>query len=148
MSSGNDDGWGRVRPRLEDLRFDDDDDDRLRDQGNGHRAPVGNDEGSDEGEETNAAMQVEATTTANPLRDDILPGMEGVPSSELYQTFNTDGYKGDLNEYYTFWDNGIQHDKKFTCIFTSPLTGEHFACGRLENVKGGIAVIGSTYWCE
>ena len=43
----------------------------------------------------------------------------------------------DVKPYYTIWnniqENTMSHDMKFTCIFTCPVTGEHFGCGHYLN---------------
>ena len=71
-----------------------------------------------------SAMQVEdAAIPSSRPRDHVLPGFDGVPRGELNQKFVNGGYKGDINQYYTLWDNdGLPHEKKFTCIFTCPLS--------------------------
>lgn len=57
------------------------------------------------------------------------------PRAELYQYYV--GEKGlaasqaqKLKDYYTTWaDDSKSHQARFTCVFTCPLTGEHFASG-------------------
>ncbi|KAL7549507.1 hypothetical protein ACHAWF_012772, partial [Thalassiosira exigua] len=58
------------------------------------------------------------------------------PRAELYQWYIKKGglttEEGQMiKDYFTTWDDKEKpHKTKFTCIFTCPLTGEHFACGR------------------
>mmetsp|Transcript_16583 Transcript_16583/g.33565 ORF Transcript_16583/g.33565 Transcript_16583/m.33565 type:complete len:348 (+) Transcript_16583:1-1044(+) len=55
----------------------------------------------------------------------------------------------ELKKYYATWydvhHNPKPHDKKFTSVFTCPLTGERFACGYWEN-DGDIFAEGRVFW--
>jgi len=63
---------------------------------------------------------------------------EGAPRAELHQYYIkkglTSAHAQKLKDYFTTWTNGAKsHELKFTCIFTCPMTGEHFACGSWMN---------------
>jgi len=70
------------------------------------------------------------------------------PRAELYQYY----VKGKglavslaqkLKDRYTTWsDDAKSHEVKFTCVFTCPLTGEHFACGSWSNDGAEVADVG------
>jgi hypothetical protein len=56
------------------------------------------------------------------------------PRAELYQYYINEGLTteqaSELKDYYTVWTNGaLPHEKKFSCIFTCPISGEHFPAG-------------------
>lgn len=130
-------GWGRVRPKFGDLPFSWDG------PADGDRA------GPNDGELREGlalAMETPAERRVALPREYVLPGYEGVPCGELNQVMRNMGHTGDINRYYTLWSNGSERQKKFTCVFTSPLTGEHFACGLWTNNKGGVIHEESTYW--
>jgi len=83
----------------------------------------------------------------NPLRDRVLPGYDGAPCGELNQKLLG---CGDANRYYTLWDNTTGKSSppsqtKFTCVFTCPWTGEHFACGHWKT-EGVMVDESTTYW--
>lgn len=49
---------------------------------------------------------------------------------------------------YTIWhNNGLPHEKKYTCVFSCPATGERFACGNWEHSKEVIAE-GHVFWYQ
>ena len=131
-----DEGWGRVRPKFGDLPCSWD-----------GPAEGGPHEG---GRRDGAAGAAEAPAGRRvaPPREYVLPGYEGAPCGELHQVMKNEGYAGDINQYYTLWSTGPEHQKKFTCVFTSPLTGERFACGRWTKHKGEVVREDSTYGCE
>jgi hypothetical protein len=54
-----------------------------------------------------------------------------VPRAELYQFYIKKGFTSEqaseLKDFYTVWTNdSLPHEKKFTCVFTCPISGEHF----------------------
>lgn len=75
------------------------------------------------------------------------------PKQELNELYTAMGLNAsqiaELKNYYATWydahHNPKPHEKKFTCVFTCPLTGERFACGYWEN-DGGIVAEGSIFW--
>jgi hypothetical protein len=64
------------------------------------------------------------------------------PRAELYQYYSqekslTSAQCQQLKDYFTTWTNGAKsHELEFTCVFTCPLTGEHFVCGNWNNDRG------------
>ena len=68
--------------------------------------------------------------------------VELVPRAELHQFYIKEGLSNGqaqtLKSYFTTWTNGAKsHELKFTCIFTCPVTGEHFACGDWRTAGSG-----------
>ena len=159
---GDDDiGWGRPRPKFEDLLpsspdQSDDDDVHFLDFWEVENNMVDGDgeERSDEHRPSwrpmnnifameNNAEPIERVT---PLREEPLPGLVGAPLGELNQSYVNEGFTKPLKQYYTVWSNdGKPHELKFTCIFTCPITGEHFAAGNWEDDKD-ITVVDGVYW--
>ena len=92
---------------------------------------------------------------AAPLDDARRIDAGGVaPRAELHRYYVkerrlTSARAQELKDYYTTWTNDAKsHESKFTCIFTCPLTGEHFACGDWSNNGGAGAVDAEdeTFW--
>lgn len=83
-----------------------------------------------------------------------LPGYnESTPQGELICNYaSRDGLNQNqiqqIKNHYTVWSNGDKpHLAKFTCIFSCPVTGEHFASGNWESEKGvSIACIIDGVW--
>eukprot|EP00804_Cyclotella_cryptica_P027088 CCRYP_013621-RA/>CCRYP_013621-RA protein AED:0.37 eAED:0.37 QI:407/1/1/1/1/1/3/65/430 len=94
----------------------------------------------------------ESARPCQPPTDHVLPGMDGVPISELNQTYTIRGLTSAQiqllkKKYYTVFDNNeLPHDKLFTAIFTCPLTGEHFASGELGGTGEDAVKVGDIYW--
>lgn len=69
--------------------------------------------------------------------------------NEAYIMMGCQSQINDLKQCYTTWydehHNPKPHEKKFTCIFTCPITGEHFACGYWDN-GGSIISEGGVFW--
>ena len=64
------------------------------------------------------------------------------PRAELHQFYIKKGLSNEqtqtLKSYFTTWTNGAKsHELKFTCIFTCPVTGEHFASGDWRTAGSG-----------
>lgn len=71
------------------------------------------------------------------------------PKSELYQFYIEKGLTveqaSDMNDFYTVLENNDSpYGKKFTSIFTCPISGEHFLAGYLEG--GEVLSDGHAYW--
>jgi hypothetical protein len=85
------------------------------------------------------------------LVDHPLAAYDGAPNGELTQTYSNEGWleQGQLQllkEFYTTWSNGEKSPKtRFTCVFTCPNTGEHFAAGNWKNKKG-VTIVDGTHW--
>jgi hypothetical protein len=82
--------------------------------------------------------------------DEVLPGTEGAPRAELYQSYLkrgfTTGQAQELKHFFTVWtDDALPHEKKFTCIFTCPIDGEHFASGNW-NHGGEVVQKDGVFW--
>eukprot|EP00956_Cyclotella_meneghiniana_P045504 scaffold372109_cov83-Cyclotella_meneghiniana.AAC.1 len=72
------------------------------------------------------------------------------PKAELYQFYIEKGLNqkqaSDINNFYTVLENNASsHDKKFTSIFTCPITGEHFLAGHWKE-GGEVLSVGHAYW--
>lgn len=89
----------------------------------------------------------ESTSRVAPLIDFPLHPYEGAPCGELNQTYVNQGCTASLkNNYYTSWDNGkTSPHTLYSCIFTCPVTGEHFAAGNWENEKA-VTIIDGVCW--
>jgi len=132
----NDDGWGRPRPNFADLtpstpNHSDDND---------GREPM--DYTHMEDPQHSQGQRVIA------LKDYPLTGYDGVPIGELNQTYASRGFLN-LKKFYTTWSSGEKASMKFICIFTCPVTGEHFASGRWKNEKGVTVIVENgveSYW--
>jgi hypothetical protein len=82
--------------------------------------------------------------------------VEPAPRAELYQFYIDKGLSNPqvqkLKSYFTTWANGAKsHELRFTCVFTCPLTGEHFASGNWRTASGGPDIVSDfpccqTYW--
>ena len=88
--------------------------------------------------------------SSEPLQSDLKEGSVA-PRAELYQYYIEKGLANEeaqrLKDYFTTWSNDAKsHELKFTSIFTCPITGEHFACGKLKNGGGEVIVEDKTYW--
>ena len=72
------------------------------------------------------------------LKKVTAPTSGAAPRAELYQYYSqkkgfTSAQSQRLKDYFTIWTNGAKsHELEFTCVFTCPITGEHFACGNLD----------------
>ena len=148
-------GWGRPRPKFEDLlpsspdQSDDDvhlENNMMADGGVGERIvehrsswrPMNNIFAMDYN-----AEPIERVTA---LIDEPLHGYVGAPLGELNQSYVNEGFTNPLKEYYTVWSNDEKHHElKYTCIFTCPITGEHFAAGNWEEDKS-VTVVDGVYW--
>jgi hypothetical protein len=85
-------------------------------------------------------MSVQADSEVNPFpeqnNDFHLPGAIPLVASSPKQTLH--GYYGKMkgkvpitkNDYFTWHNGGPDHDRRFTCIFLCPVTGEWFPSGR------------------
>jgi hypothetical protein len=107
--------WGRPRPKFSDLSPPSDD---------------GDDGGVEPIDSLTALM---STTRVAPLVDYPLSGCDGTPCAELQQTYVDGGFTGSLKNFYTSYDNGMKSpEKRFTCIFTCPISWENFASGNMK----------------
>ena len=84
-----------------------------------------------------------------PDAESIAAAASASPKSELYQFYIEKGLTveqaSDINDFYTVLENNASpHDKKFTSIFTCPISGEHFLAGYLEG--GEVLSDGHAYW--
>lgn len=89
-------------------------------------------------------------------RQEDSPATLLAPRAELYQFYMKErGYTNEqaaqmLKDYFTTWTNGAKsHELKFTCVFTCPSTGEHFACGDWRTIHDGemeAELSEDTYW--
>mmetsp|Transcript_21305 Transcript_21305/g.38564 ORF Transcript_21305/g.38564 Transcript_21305/m.38564 type:complete len:443 (+) Transcript_21305:146-1474(+) len=132
----DDDGWGRLRPNFADL------------------LPSVSD---DDGQEPMDDMPMDREDPQHlhvqrviPLKDYPIAGFDGAPLAELNQKYVSDGLlKQDqvqkLKKFYTTWPNGDNSNTKHTCIFTCPVTGEHFAAGNWDNEKG-VTIVDGVCW--
>ena len=84
------------------------------------------------------------TETVMPI-DHVLPGMDGVPISELNQTYCKTDQGIKISDFYTVFDNGNLKDLLFTAIFTCPIKGEHFASGDWGESKN-VVRMGDIFW--
>lgn len=161
----SDDGWGRPRPKFSDLppsspcQY-------------GEGGCYDGDEshgGSEDGEVNNDREQIQIGSCGSSIipGGNLLPSRntqrvtslvdlplymhEGVPLAELNQTFINEGWLRpdqipEMRRFYTSWDNGEKsHKAMFTCIFTCPTTGEHFASGHYNNARGVYSTNG-VFW--
>ena len=71
------------------------------------------------------------------------------PKADLYNFYIRKGLTSDqaseLNDFYTVWESGPSSLKRFTCVFTCPITGEHFFAGNW-NEGGDVVLENSVYW--
>jgi hypothetical protein len=101
-------------------------------------------------------MAPSANTTSSPPSPSCDTALELAPRAELHRFYIKKGLSNvqaqALKSYFTSWTNGAKsHELMFTCIFTCPVTGEHFACGDRRTAGSGTGAMGEvpsrqTYW--
>mmetsp|Transcript_23026 Transcript_23026/g.49842 ORF Transcript_23026/g.49842 Transcript_23026/m.49842 type:complete len:514 (-) Transcript_23026:67-1608(-) len=149
-------GWGRPRPKFSDLlhstpEHSDDDDVQMEvdmtDNSEERPRPI------PRNNIFTMENVMESSNHVAPLIDYPLHGYAGAPCGELNQKYTNEGLTQaqahSLKNYYTIWDNGKNSPHtRFTCIFTCPVTGEHFAAGNWENEKGVtiVTIIDEVCW--
>lgn len=142
-------GWGCPRPKFEDLlpsTPEHSDEDGPDDVDMPDIMPTTITEDSEQSIALAEGDQVaNGSNRVTALKDYPLPGYDGVPQAELNQTYASKGVQ-QMKQFYTTWSNGEKSPNTlFVCIFTCPITGEHFACGNWENEKG-VTMIGGVGW--
>mmetsp|Transcript_14861 Transcript_14861/g.31174 ORF Transcript_14861/g.31174 Transcript_14861/m.31174 type:complete len:449 (-) Transcript_14861:1860-3206(-) len=125
----DDDGWGRSRPRFEEIFYSRD-----------YTLEPSLDEGN---VTSNEDMEVEfskQTWTVDIPRDQVIAGTEGVPKAEINQYYiNNKGFSSQqMSSAFTSWMTLIpgESQPKHTSIFTCPIRGEHFGSGYWKNDRG------------
>lgn len=126
-------GWGKPRPTIEDMlpsTPDHSDDDAF-------AADVTvkvSDRVSRLPEASSIDFELTERKRVVPLIDFPLTGCDGVPRMELHQVYQKHQVDTATKHHFTTWTNGEKDPwKRFTSVFTCPLTGEHFACGLWGN---------------
>ncbi|KAL7514931.1 hypothetical protein ACHAXN_013065 [Cyclotella atomus] len=110
----------------------------------GRREPIDEDVFAVPMEIDNPNFLDQRTETVMPI-DHVLPGMDGVPISELNQTYCKTDQGIKISDFYTVFDNGNLKDLLFTAIFTCPIKGEHFASGDWGESKN-VVRMGDIFW--
>eukprot|EP00804_Cyclotella_cryptica_P029508 CCRYP_011308-RA/>CCRYP_011308-RA protein AED:0.06 eAED:0.06 QI:213/1/0.66/1/1/1/3/0/1648 len=90
------------------------------------------------------------TTKSNQERHQVHHVTTKSPRAELYQFYINKGFTAEqaseLKDFYTIWTNGaLPHEKKYTCVFTCPISGDHFLSSNWEDV-GEVDSVGRVYW--
>ena len=116
-------GWGRPRPKFEDLVPDSDPEPELEPPVDGVQG--GSDDSTEdmtsEGTEHWNDMQIEEdggapTGLVSRLVDYPLAGYDGAPCGELNQLYANAGHQVSPNDFYTVWDNGGENCTSVTCL--------------------------------
>ena len=71
------------------------------------------------------------------------------PKADLYNFYTRKGFTSDqaseLNDFYTVWESRSSSQKRFTSVFTCPISGEHFFAGNWKE-GGDIIYEDSLFW--
>jgi hypothetical protein len=97
------------------------------------------------------APNINAPSSSSSPSYDI--SIEPAPRAVLYQFYIDKGLSNEhaqkLKSYFTTWTNGAKsHELRFTCIFTCPVTGEHFASGNYRTAGSGINAVSGIPSCQ